>query len=352
MRQWLNVRNLLRKSSGISGKALLTAVTIPFFLVILALYFLLWKPNLFEASPKIVTVNRGESFAQVVDVFSSAGVLSHPALFRISGKIFGYAGKIKIGKYSFPSGVSNREILYAISTGTSTANPSVTIYEGLRGTLIAKILAREVGIDSLKLAQQFSDTSLIGLNNHGGSSLEGFLMPETYEFYWQTDEKEIVRDMLTQFRNFFSDSLQRRTREMKMTISQVLTMASIVEGEAVLDRERPIIAGLYYNRLRRGMKLEADPTIQYIVPDGPRRLLYNDLKIDSPYNTYQHYGLPPGPISNPGKKSILAALYPAKHNYLYFVADGLGGHRFARTFAEHLRNVRSYRRAHTSASAQ
>jgi UPF0755 protein len=247
--------------------------------------------------------------------------------------------------------VSNREILYAISTGTSTANPSVTIYEGLRGTQIARILKREVGIDSLKLVQQFGDTSLLRVSNHGAFSLEGFLLPDTYEFYWQVDEKEIVRDMLAEFRKFFSDSLQRQAHKMKMTIGQVLTMASIVEGETVLDRERPIIAGLYYNRLHRRMKLEADPTIQYIVPDGPRRLLYNDLKIDSPYNTYKNYGLPPGPINNPGRKSILAALYPAKHNYLYFVADGLGGHRFARTFDEHLRNVRAYRRAHTLANA-
>jgi UPF0755 protein len=323
-----------------------------FLLIILMLYFLLWEPNSFDPSPKIVTVSRGENFTQVVDAFSSAGLLSRPLFFKISGRAFGYAGKIKVGKYSFQNGVSNREILFAITTGTSTANPSVTIYEGLRGTMIAKILKREVGIDSVKLAQELSDTSLIHLNNHGASSLEGFLLPDTYEFYWQVDEKEIVRDMLAEFRKFFTDSLQQQARKMKMTIGQVLTMASIVEGETVLDRERPMIAGLYYNRLHRRMKLEADPTIQYIIPDGPRRLLYNDLKLESPYNTYQHYGLPPGPINNPGRKSILAALYPAKHNFLYFVADGLGGHRFARTFDEHLRNVRSYRRARAAASNQ
>jgi len=348
----LNGRNLLLRSNGAVFGVFPAAGTIAFLVALLGLYFLLWESNSFDPSPKIVTVSRGETFAQAVDAFSSAGLLTHPALFKLSGKVFGYASKIKVGKYSFQSGVSNREILYAISTGTSTANPSVTIYEGLRGTLIAKILKREVGIDSAKLAQQFSDTSLIHLKNHGASSLEGFLLPDTYEFYWQVDEKEIVRDMLAEFRRFFSDSLQQQARKMKMTIGQVLTMASIVEGETVLDRERPIIAGLYYNRLHRRMKLEADPTIQYIVPDGPRRLLYNDLKIESPYNTYQHYGLPPGPINNPGRKSILAALYPAKHNFLYFVADGLGGHRFARTFDEHLKNVRAYRRAHASANAQ
>ena len=333
-------------------RAAILAGSIGFLAVMVVLYFLLWESNSFEISPMIVTVSRGESFAQVVDAFAAAGLVNHPMLFKISGRLFGYGGKIKIGKYSFQNGVSNRGILYAISTGTSTANPEVTIYEGLRSAQVARILKREVGIDSAKMAELIVDTSLIRLSNHGAASLEGFLLPETYEFYWQLDEKEIVREMLLEFRKFFADSLQRRTREMHMTIDQVLAMASIVEGETVLDRERPVIAGLYYNRLKRHMKLEADPTIQFIIPDGPRRLLYEDLKVVSPYNTYQNYGLPPGPINNPGRKSILAALYPERSNFLYFVADGSGGHRFARTYEEHLRNVRVYRHARAMAKRQ
>ena len=321
-------------------------------IIFLFLYFVLWEPNTFAPTPKVIPISRGETFTQAVDALASAGVIEHPVLFKLGGKLFGYAGKIKVGKYSFSSGMSNREILYAISTATSTANPAVTVFEGLRGTHIARILKREVGIDSAKFAQFLNDTSLIHLDHHSASSLEGFLMPETYEFYWQVDEKEIVHEMLSEFRRFFVDSLQRRARQMKMTISEVLTMASIVEGETILDAERPIVAGLYYNRLRRRMRLEADPTIQYIIPDGPRRLLYIDLKTKSPYNTYQNFGLPPGPISNPGRKSILAALYPERHNYLYFVADGTGRHRFAKTFDEHLRNVRSYRRARALAQAK
>ena len=343
----MNARNLLLKSNRAPYRAVIAACAIGALAAVISLYFLLWEANSVQPSPSIVTISRGENFAQVVDAFVNAGLVNHPALFKISGKLFGYAGKIKIGKYSFADGVSNRQILYAISTGTSTANPEVTIYEGLRCAQVERILKREVGIDSARMAELIADTSLIHLNNHGAASLEGFLLPETYEFYWQVDEREIVREMLSEFRKFFADSLQRRVREMHMTIAQVLTMASIVEGETVLDRERPIIAGLYYNRLKRHMKLEADPTIQFIIPDGPRRLLYDDLKVESPYNTYQNYGLPPGPINNPGRKSILAALYPERSNFLYFVADGLGGHRFARTYDEHLRNVRVYR--HTRA---
>jgi len=124
---------------------------------------------------------------------------------------------------------------------------------------------------------------------------------------------------------------------MKMTVSKILTLASIVEGEAIFDDERAVIASVYYNRLKKRIKLQADPTIQYILQGPPRRLLLKDLAIDSPYNTYMYYGLPPGPISNPGKNSIMAAIYPAKTDYLYFVARGDGRHTFSKTAAEHQR---------------
>jgi UPF0755 protein len=120
-------------------------------------------------------------------------------------------------------------------------------------------------------------------------------------------------------------------------------MASIVNGETNKKDEMARIAGVYYNRLKIGMKLQADPTIQYLQPYGPKRLSYKDLKINSPFNTYKYSGLPPGPIDNPGKNAILAAVYPEKHHYLYFVADGKGGHKFARTFTEHLKNIQLYR---------
>ena len=120
-------------------------------------------------------------------------------------------------------------------------------------------------------------------------------------------------------------------------------MASMVNGETNKKDEMARIAGVYYNRLKIGMKLQADPTIQYLQPNGPKRLSYEDLKINSPYNTYKYSGLPPGPIDNPGKNAIIAAVYPEKHHYLYFVADGKGGHNFARTFTEHLKNVQLYR---------
>jgi UPF0755 protein len=179
--------------------------------------------------------------------------------------------------------------------------------------------------------------------------LEGYLMPDTYSFFWQDDEREIVQRMITEFREFFVDSLQQRMHTLGYDLNDVMTMASIVEGEAVFDDERPIIAGVYYNRLKRRMRLQADPTVWFVVSDTSKRLTKNSLKVKSPYNTYTNYGLPPGPINNPGRQSILASLYPEKHNYIYFVADNNGRHRFARNYEEHQKNVRLYRKARSLA---
>ncbi len=321
------------------------------FVILLLVFFLLlgfwifYLPNTFEHSPKIISVSKGEPFNVLAESLETRGIIRNAFTFKIAGKLLGVTQKIRIGKYSFVSGISNLDILRDMESGASTINSNVTIQEGLRAKQIAKILKREIGIDTVKFMKLFRDTSLIGIYPHRSKTLEGYLMPETYEFYWQDDEENIIKRMITEFRDFWNDSLQRRMLSLGMNLNEVLTMASIVEGEAVYDNERPIIAGVYYNRLKIKMGLQADPTVQYVVADAPRRLTKNDLKIKSPYNTYLNRGLPPGPINNPSKKSIFAALYPAKHNYLYFVSDANGRHRFAQNYEEHQRNVRLYRKA-------
>ncbi len=152
--------------------------------------------------------------------------------------------------------------------------------------------------------------------------------------------------MVDEFNNFLNDSLRNRVAQLGLSVSEVIKMASIVEDEAEVDSERSIIASVYYNRLERRIPLESDPTIQYAM-GGRMRVHYKDLRIESPYNTYERIGLPPTPICNPGQKSIIAALYPAKTTYLYFVANGQGGHRFSDTFDQHLRAVRAYKRIRT-----
>jgi UPF0755 protein len=309
------------------------------------LYILFWLPNSFDPSPRFITISKGQSFASVVDSLSRNGIIFNRFTFKLAGRLLGVTQKIRVGKYSFVSGVSNYEILKDIESGLSTISLSITFREGIRTNQYARILHHLVGIDSARFMEIFRDTSLIGIYPHHSTSLEGYLLPETYEFYWQDDEQKIIQTLITEFREFFVDSLQQRMKALKYDLNDVITMASIIEAEAVHDDERPIIAGVYYNRLKKGMRLQADPTVAYIVADSPRRIFLNDLKVESPYNTYIYFGLPPGPINNPGRQSILAALYPAKHNYIYFVSDHNGRHRFARTYNEHLRNVRLHRKA-------
>jgi UPF0755 protein len=303
-----------------------------------------YGPNTFEgAAEKTFYVSRGESFSTIVDSLVSRGIIRDRGLFVFVAKLRGGISRLQVGKYVFHSGISNSDIFLAMRSGRGGVPVTVTIPEGLTARAQARLLRRVLGIDSAKYMQLVTDESFARELGVQAPSLEGYLFPESYVFTWQQDEHEIIRKLVDQFKHFYTDSLRERERELGWTTEQVLALASIVEGESRLDDERPVIAGVNRNRLRKGMLLEADPTIQYVLEDGPRRLLYSDLKIDSPYNTYTHKGLPPGPVNNPGRASILAALYPAEHNYFFFVANGTGGHWFSTTFDEHKRMVRMAR---------
>lgn len=315
------------------------------FLLLSLTYHAFWAPNRFSGRQEIaVIVSRGSTFREISDSLEASGIIQNKRLFELAGRILGWTKQMKVGRYVFSDGVSNYEVLHSLRTGKSIVPSTVTILEGSTSRQIARMLAKQIGIDSALFLQLVDDSVFARQLGIEGPSLEGYLMPDTYQFYWQMDEQEIIRAMVQQFQKFFTDTLVARARELNMTIKEILTVASIVEGEAILDSERPVIAGVYYNRLKKGMRLEADPTIQFIITDGPRRLFYRDLTIDSPYNTYLYKGLPPTPIGNPGRKSILAALYPAEHKYLYFVSDGDRGHVFSETYEEHLRAVQRYRK--------
>jgi UPF0755 protein len=316
-------------------------------------YHAFWAPNSFSGRREIsVTVSRGSTFKEISDTLEIEGVIENRQLFEIAGRILGWTTQMKVGKYVFTDGVSNYEILSSLQTGKSAVVISVTIPEGYTSRQIAGVLSHRIGIDSSLFVQLVRDSTYAEELGVEDGSLQGHLMPDTYQFYWQMDEHEIIRDLVNQSQEFFDDSLQGRTEELGYSVGEILTIASIVEDEAIIDSERAIIAGVYYNRLKKGMRLEADPTIQFILPERSRRVLYRDLNIESPYNTYLHSGLPPTPINNPGRKSILAALYPVKNKYLYFVSNGEGGHFFSKTFEEHQQAVRKYRRLRELAEAK
>ena len=291
----------------------------------------------------VITVDRGSSASQIYDQLGSQRLVSNKLLFKIAARIFGIDRRIRAGKYLFVGNYSDYNVLRLLSTGKSNLLVQVTIPEGLTIRQIAAIMDREVGVDSTEFVDIAMKDSLSHALGLPSKNLEGFAFPETYEFYYGTDPREILERMVDEFKLFFNDSLKNRLEKLHVSLLEVVTIASIVEAEAKVDSERAIIASVYYNRLRKGMPLEADPTIEYALGQH-RRIYYKDLHIRSPYNTYKKIGLPPTPICNPGRKSILAALYPAETNYLYFVATGSGGHRFSRTFAQHLRAVRAYRK--------
>lgn len=321
------------------------AAVIVFSAIVIVLYMAFFGPNFFSGvAERTFYVSKGQTFPTVVDSLEANGIISSRRSFVFVAKVRGGTAKLKVGKYRFSSGISNYDLLTALVEGKDVALIPVTLPEGLTARQQAHLFARTIGIDSARFISLVHNDSFVHSFGITSPSLEGYLFPETYDFHWQADEQDVIAHLVRHFEAFYSDSLQDRAEDIGWTTNQVMTMASIIEGEAVLPEERPLISGVYYNRLRRGMKLEADPTIRFTLENGPRRILYSDLQVDNPYNTYRNRGLPPGPINNPGKASILAALFPAKHSYLFFVANGKGGHWFSSTFAEHRRHVRMYRK--------
>ncbi len=304
-------------------------------------YEVLWAPNTFE-NDRFIMVSKGENFHQVIDSLDRAGIIRNRLLFDVAGRILGLTTRMQIGKFRFKSGMSNKEMLEDLRHGNTIEPITVTIPEGIKATRQARIFAHALGIDSAKFISIVNDSSFARSLGIQAPTLEGYLMPDTYRLYWQMDEGDLIREEVGEFWKFLNDTLKARLATRGWGVNELLALASIVDAETSIDSERAVIAGVYLNRLDRNMRLEADPTIQYILEDGPRRLKYSDLYRESAYNTYRHAGLPPGPINNPARASIYAALYPVRHKYFYFVANGQGGHTFTRNYKEHQRAARRF----------
>jgi hypothetical protein len=218
---------------------------------------------------------------------------------------------------------------------------TVTILEGATLRQIAALLAVEGLVDGKRFLQLAMDPSVASVFVPGAQTLEGFLFPDTYEFVEGQTEEEIIESMVLRFFQAFPIEDELRASQLGRSLHEIVTLASIVEKEAVVDREKPIIAGVFYNRLKTGMRLQADPTVIYGRNRGGR-IRTRDLRANHPYNTYIHHGLPPGPIASPGEAALKAALDPAEVNYLYFVSKNNGTHYFSRNLKEHNRAVRKY----------
>jgi len=279
----------------------------------------------------------------IASVLHESGVITSRQRFVLAVKVLGAATGLQWGEYRFSGIVNNYTVVKKLKRGT-VITQKITFREGITAREIAGLVQASFDIDSTDfMALVFSD-SVCGSYGIKAPSLEGYLYPDTYRFRRSISAGEVINTLVTQWKKTVDDSLVQRAGVMNMTIHEALTLASIIEGEAQLDKERAVISSLYHNRLRIGMRLQADPTIQYIIKDGPRRLLNGDKAIDSPYNTYIYGGLPKGPVNNPGIKSIIAALYPDTSHYLYMVANGDGSHHFSSTLESHIQAKKRFDR--------
>jgi UPF0755 protein len=309
--------------------------------------------TLLAACGKSTTTERvvlppGASFAEVTDSLTARGVIDNRRWFTFLARVRGIDRSVHAGVYEFPAGTSSWAVLTMLAKGR-TAALRVTIPEGLTIYEVAALAEKRAGIsaESLKVAATDSATASAILG-FPVPSFEGFLQPETYSLPPGMHAREFVRLMAEEFQRSWDSAWTARLDSLGMTKLEAVTFASIVEGEARADDERETIAGVYRNRLRIGMALQADPTVQYAIAlrTGKRkpRLYTKDYQTPSPYNTYLSPGLPPGPVNSPSRRSIEAALYPAAVPYLYFVAGPDGRHIFSRTYEEHLRAVARVRR--------
>jgi UPF0755 protein len=257
-----------------------------------------------------------------------------------------YENGQKMGESSFKDGLPNGLTIVWNENGQKVKEATfeegkelkkITFLEGWTIRQFADHLALKLDLEAGEIVSLANRDAFLHKHQINGSSAEGYLFPDTYLVSEYTDPESVLNILINEGRKFWTKAREYRATALGLTKHEILTMASIIEGEAIYDDERPIISAVYHNRLENGMRLQADPTIQYVIEDGPRRLLNRDLRINSPYNTYLHKGLPPGPINSPGKKSLLAALYPEENEYLFFVAKGDGYHIFSKTEKEHFR---------------
>jgi len=332
-----NIENLLRSMFG----ALLVSSV-----VLLSLsYKIYFSGNSLEKEIKF-RISPGSRFTQIADELEKEGIIGSAFYFKLAAKLQNKDTKIISRTYILEPGLNNIELLNILTDPTLNFTVKFTVLEGMTLKQIAKSVEAKLNLDSDAFIKECSNDSLInsiGLEEKV-KNLEGFLLPETYKIPVDFSERELVRVLFNQFVEKVIDANQD-FKDNPEKMLKAVTLASIVQGETQIDSEMPVIAGVYVNRINKRMRLEADPTVQYILPNGPKqRLLKSDLKTKSPYNTYLNYGLPPGPINNPGLKAIESAMNPASHDYLFFVATGKGGHTFTSTYKEHLKAVEEYKK--------
>lgn len=310
-------------------------------------YRQVFAPNIsIEEKEIYLLIPTGSSFKDVLNRLQKSGCLKDKESFVWVARQMKYDRRVKPGRYRIRREMSNRQLVSLLRSGQQS--PVKLTFNNIRtATELAGVIGRKLEADSAELAELFGDEKFLaqyGLTKATGLCI---IIPNTYEFYWNTSAQQFFLRMSKEYRKFWTENRKGKAREAGLTPGEVVVLASIVEKESQMTDERATIAGVYMNRLRDDWKLEADPTLVYAAGDFTiRRVLNEHKKIDSPYNTYLYKGLPPGPICIPSISSIDAVLNFEKHNYYYFCArdDFSGYHSFAKTYSDHLLNARRFQK--------
>lgn len=291
---------------------------------------------------KEILIPEGYTYSQGINILKEEGMIKNEFVFLVLSKITATDRKLLAGYYNLNTSMTPLEVFNRLRKGMIVQFvipiPEGSTLEDIKLKLQKKDLIDE---ESWQLVE---DEEFLASLNIDAPSLEGYLYPDTYNFAKGADPRDIFRMMVQRLGEEFDESLRKRAEELGMSAKEILTLASIIEKEAIFNRERPLISAVYHNRLKKNMRLQADPTVVYGIKRMQDGISKKDLKRKTPYNTYVINGLPPGPIASPGIKSIKAALYPADVDYLYFVSKNNGAHYFSKTGEEHLKAVMLYQR--------
>ncbi|MDH4161196.1 MAG: endolytic transglycosylase MltG [Nitrospirota bacterium] len=333
IKQW--VRKHLWTTYIVSAVVLITVVHF---------YIALFVPPSSEKVWKEIQVSDGMSFKAIAARLQKEGIIRYRGYFEIFGRLQGISRKVRIGYYGLGTHMSMWEVLEALRKGR-IIEYEVVIPEGynlfqIGWTLTGTPLISSDPKDFIKIATNKDFARSLGVE---ADSLEGYLFPDTYYLPKGITVQDIAKRMVQRYKDVFKSDYRKRAGEMGFTEHQIITLASIVEKEAKVDAERKLISAVYHNRLKQSMKLQADPTAVYGLKAWITKVTAQDLKRKTPYNTYLHKGLPPGPIANPGQGAILATLYPENVDYLFFVAQGDGSHHFSKDYGEHGKAIGRYR---------
>ncbi len=323
---------------------LFLALSVLLVTVVSFLYYSYSTYPLPESQNNLFKIPSGATLKGVSFDLREAGIIKNPYLFMILVILKGDENNLIAGTYRFDASVSHNIVSEDIASGR-TAKVRLTVPEGLNFSEIVELLCDTLRSDRQELLDLEVDPEFIGYLGSGAGKLEGFLFPDTYDIPVDITPRDLFLVFLRRYREIFDDSLRARADGIGLSEVEVVTLASIIEKETRLESERRIVSGVFHNRLKRMMPLEADPTVRYALGKYTGRILYKDLEVDSPYNTYKYRELPPGPICSPGEASIRAALYPEEVDYLYFVAAGDGSHIFSNNLLDHNRARRQVRLA-------